>query len=222
MLENCTFQGKLLTFSTTDLIPDANIFTTIVGKNGTGKSRLLKSIVESFVEVKEPASRQQSLNYPKEKTSNFKLKFRNHPKTIIALSTSPFDKFPITRETSHIDGYEYLGLRGLNSQNLSLSFISRILGALLRSITENPEQAKTVANALNYLGYEGIIEARLVPDISPRIIENITNSLDLYDTLKTINQTRASPFLYRLADTLRGDSLNITPQKIIAALKEWQ
>lgn len=155
-----------------------NIFTVIVGKNGTGKSRLLRELIKSFI-PEDCLFRERDLLsfWLGDKINNINVHSSGLPNGIIALSTSPFDKFPIPKKVE-IDGfYEYLGLKGLSSQNLSLSFMSRIIGSLIRDINHNPEQAKIITSVLNYLGYDGYLEARLT--MNPRRALEIVNSESL-------------------------------------------
>jgi ABC-type Mn2+/Zn2+ transport system ATPase subunit len=49
MLKTCTFHNKVYRFYDSAPRSTANVFTVIVGKNGTGKSTLLKKVVESFL-----------------------------------------------------------------------------------------------------------------------------------------------------------------------------
>ena len=85
-----------------DIPSGKNIFTVLVGKNGTGKSRLLSEIAkESIVTGETGSAVYDDLDYG--------------PK-VIAVSTSPFDKFPITRKYHSLrryqDNYRYVGMRG--------------------------------------------------------------------------------------------------------------
>lgn len=79
---------------------DGNCFSVLIGKNGVGKSRLLADIAQNY---------------------NKKLSPRNSvyfdggymPSKVIAVSTSPFDKFPpIRNRGQESPGYSYVGMRG--------------------------------------------------------------------------------------------------------------
>lgn len=65
-----------------DVSNNSNIYTVIVGKNGVGKSRLLSQIAKDCI---------QNLHFSQ--TFNPLLHRETIPK-LIAVSTSPFDKFP--------------------------------------------------------------------------------------------------------------------------------
>lgn len=191
MIYGVRYQERVYDFTTKPNRTGENIFTVIVGKNGTGKSRLLRELVKSFI-PEDFLFRERDLLalWSHDKGNEFKVKSSGLPNGIIALSTSPFDKFPIPKKVE-IDGfYEYLGLRGLSSANLSLSFMSRIIGSLVRDINHNPDQAKTITSVLNYLGYDGYLEARLT--MNPRRALEIINS-DSIDRLSERSFYPGSP-----------------------------
>lgn len=139
-----------------------NTFTVIVGKNGTGKSRLLRAVVTHLIDgVVERTSllRDERMSLVRDPGSS--LIVEHDPSRIICVSTSPFDKFPILRRDHINDGYSYLGLRGLPSMNLGLAYMSRIIYTLIDAADQSLEQAQSVAEVLDYLGYEGVINVEL-------------------------------------------------------------
>lgn len=143
-----------------------NTFTVIVGKNGTGKSRLLRAVVTHLIDgvvERDSLLREERLSLVRERKSA--LEVERNPSRIICVSTSPFDKFPVLRRDRLNDGYVYLGLRGLPSMNLGLAYMSRIIFTLIGAAEESSEQAQSVADVLFYLGYEGgiNIEMQLLP-----------------------------------------------------------
>ncbi|WP_282349366.1 ATP-binding protein [Pseudomonas sp. PS01301] len=81
-----------------------NIFTVIVGKNGVGKSRLLSAIARDNERRYNPV------------LLNLKYSRLDGLSKVIAVSTSPFDKFPVNRRTSSFHdtatNYRYVGMRG--------------------------------------------------------------------------------------------------------------
>ncbi|HGV3845212.1 TPA: ATP-binding protein, partial [Escherichia coli] len=87
-----------------DVSDNANIFTVIVGKNGVGKSRLLSQIAKDCI---------QDVHFLK--TFNPLFDREITPK-LIAVSTSPFDKFPPGRRSLNHqrkeNNYRYVGMRG--------------------------------------------------------------------------------------------------------------
>ena len=186
MLTSCKYGGRLLNFvDEAGDESDANRFTVIVGKNGTGKSRLLRAIVKAFVNITESEERERSIGGIF-RLPEMEITGGTAPTRVIALSTSPFDRFPIDRGIEEREEYQYLGLRGLGSRNLSLSFMSRILSALLRAVTDNQEQARIVQTVLGYLGYDGFIEARFVTSARADSLEVLFASADSYTSILDI------------------------------------
>jgi len=135
-----------------------NTFTVIVGKNGTGKSRLLSAVVVDLI-------RQQgeSESFDRRERRDFhhrgEVEATHLPNRVICVSTSPFDRFPLPNRQSASTYYSYLGLRGLISQNLGAAYLSRVMAMLLNAIYERPAQAEALAHVLKYLSYEPLIEA---------------------------------------------------------------
>ncbi|MGI2167447.1 AAA family ATPase [Shewanella oncorhynchi] len=156
---------------------DDNHFTVIVGKNGTGKSRLLEAIISTLFEDKVPQEyfiRDYGSRFRKQLNSN--LIVDREPKKVIAVSTSPFDRFPLIRHNYSMNRYKYLGLRGLPSRNLGLAYMARIMNSLIESIINDSERASIVADVLNYLGYSDSIEARFHLAPTVRGMEDILQS----------------------------------------------
>ncbi len=151
---------------------DDNVFTIIVGKNGTGKSTLLSSIVSGLL-----------INYHERFFNNHEIGFRNFaysdiqlnhlPDAIIAVSSSPFDKFPLTKKFNDVDTYTYLGLRDLSSLNFGLSYMSKIISSLIESIYNNPAHWENLSDVLDYLGYRDHISAKFVFNLNRDSIEEI-------------------------------------------------
>lgn len=184
MLRSCEYDGRLLEFSAgVEHQGGSNRFTVIVGKNGTGKSRLLRAIVESFVSAKDMEKRERWMFRERGVRTEMRVSSESIPSCIIALSTSPFDRFPILRGIEEFEYYQYLGLRGLGSMNLSFSFISRTLGALLRAVVFDQTQATNIQAALEYLGYEGFIEARFFSVI---LRNNLNEAFESANPLKML------------------------------------
>lgn len=144
MLLSHRFQGRDLQLCPGYQKNPKNQFTAIVGKNGSGKSRLLSELIRKTLTAS------SGLRKPDGALID-----------IIALSTSPFDKFLLPDSKEFLHGYHYLGLRGLYSSNLSLSFMTRIIGGLLKALHDTPERLKTILNTLSYLDYHEKLEVRL-------------------------------------------------------------
>lgn len=179
-------------------IKSENIFTVIVGKNGTGKSRLLESIIKEL----------NMMNSNKDTLIPYKFKYLSvnyNPTNIIAVSTSPFDKFPLLRGMKkEIEDYSYLGLRDLYSQDFSRSYMSKILYSLIQSILNDSSRMYEFTNVLNYLGYSGVLD--LTFEIDPewrtlirRYIESFKKDIhqDMHELLRTVMYNQPKRKFYR-------------------------
>ena len=146
----------------------AQHITAVIGKNGTGKSHLLTSIVQTFVALEEfqTGKRTSIANLPLEFLSyrigeqNCTVERRPHrrpelkingrevdifhfplPKRVVALTISPFDKFPVPRPIRHsiapaaVSIYQYLGLR----DRFNKASIENLLFRSLNSLFEQGE-----------------------------------------------------------------------------------
>ena len=149
--------SKKYRFTSENVNLDENVFTVIVGKNGTGKSRLLGELIRYYI------NDNQSKNYYNQRELGFtessvgEIIATSSPRKVIAVSTSPFDKFPILNRFRTKDefneGYSYVGLRDLRHHNVGLAFMSRIIGSLLSVVSNNNKQFYRISEVLNYLGY---------------------------------------------------------------------
>jgi len=194
MIKRIYFNNKSFDFvKNEDVYPDDNIFTIIVGKNGTGKSTLLSSIVSELLR-----------NYNDRFYNGNELGFNSHnfigdliidkkPENIIAVSSSPFDKFPLTKKINDIESYTYLGLRDLSSMNFGLSYMSKIISSLIESIYKNPSHWENLAQVLEYLGYRDQITAKFTFNFSKisllQFINNNDTPEDFFYNIKNLNST---------------------------------
>ncbi|WP_175483529.1 AAA family ATPase [Amphritea atlantica] len=134
-----------------------NTFTVIVGKNGVGKSRLLSNMVSEFVRTDQAPQGYEYLN-------DFDSYNRNE-RRVIAVSTSPFDKFKLPpknriKESVVRTNYRYIGMRsggpyGISSISLISSATKGILERFLKN--EGYDRLKDVFHTLGFLP-----EARLI------------------------------------------------------------
>jgi len=117
-----------------------NTYTVLVGKNGLGKSRLLTNI------AKTQTRDFYDLNYYSEHESS-SLASRRQP-FVIAVSTSPFDKFPNPRNKRHStpNNYKYVGMRGegMFSASSAVSLISSASKGLLNKLLNQQNNANLI------------------------------------------------------------------------------
>ncbi|WP_102978432.1 ATP-binding protein [Chryseobacterium scophthalmum] len=141
--------NKLYEFYNLDRENSENIYTIIVGKNGSGKSRLLNEIIENFIPI--------NLIKRHGNSKTGELKVIEKPNKIIAVSTSPYDKFPLIRpqyyEPILNTFYSYIGIRDVKSFDISLGFMSKIIKELLYIRLGKEGNYKKIINVLKYLGY---------------------------------------------------------------------
>ncbi|MGV6945271.1 AAA family ATPase [Sphingobacterium kyonggiense] len=171
MIERINFRNKTFEFiKHNEYLYGENVFTIIVGKNGTGKSTLLSSIVSELMEkYNDRFYNDNELGFSRNSYNN--LVIDNKSDNVIAVSSSPFDKFPLTRKFNDIESYTYLGLRDLSSINFGLSYMSKIISSLIESIYQNPSHWNNLAEVLDYLGYRDEISTKFSFNISKSTLE---------------------------------------------------
>lgn len=134
--------------------PNKNIFTILVGKNGMGKSTLLGEIAKSS---KLP---------------------QNHGSKVIAISTSPFEKFPQENLKQRISSdkirekspsnYKYIGMSGNLNSNTSISLISSAMKGLFEQIIHNNNLNKII-EVFKMLEFMPILEFSFQPLFKTRV-----------------------------------------------------
>jgi len=161
------------------LLPDGysggpNVFTVVVGKNGVGKSRLLSNLAREHREDDRGGA-------------------------VIAISTSPFDKFPLVSRNSPsqtLDHYTYVGMRdGVYTHSSSVSLISAAARGLIRKLAEQDELVD-LSHVFSSMGLEPYVRFtfklnRIDPGLSRRIAP--------------IDDPRLSPLQEALAVPLRPE-----------------
>lgn len=174
---------------------EQNTFTIMVGRNGTGKSRLLRSVVTNLLRYEvdhDSFTREERINFNSEPDGE--LEFRWHPTRVICASTSPFDRFPLLRRDQTADSYSYLGLRGLPSANLGLSYMSRVMFSLLNAVHRSRDQAESIESVLRYLGYKGEMSAVL--QLAPtRFIDELLDASNPVAVVHEFVNRSSMPFL---------------------------
>lgn len=158
--------------------------TAVIGKNGTGKSHLLTSIVQTFVALEEfqTAKRSSVSNLPLEylsykingqhctveRRSNKSMVLKVDqlevdildfplPKRVVALTISPFDKFPVPRPVRHSVApatsslYQYLGLRDRFYKASIENLLFRSLNNLFEESENEPLRRINIGAVFHYL-----------------------------------------------------------------------
>jgi len=187
-----------------------------VGKNGTGKSRLLRSIVIDLLRDHEDIRQLSDISRDIRENPIGELKVSNMPSKIICASTSPFDKFPIYRRQRSQRYYNYLGLRGLATNNLGLAYLARIIYTLVDAALRSTMQAQAIADVLDYLNYEGTIKVSF-GIASPSLLDRLLSSDSPRELIKDFTQRQAS-FIPDLTASMR-QLLDLDDKKLHALLK---
>jgi len=149
----------------------SNVFTLIVGKNGTGKSRMLAKIATDFIGRTKSFSPNKF--FESELFVDGQAFYSKEPSKLIAVSTSPFDRFPLLRsdKKNQIAQYSYLGIRELMTRNFGLAYMSKIIGALIEVILQKHSQLREITRVLEYLGYADDIKIRMESRITQKFID---------------------------------------------------
>ncbi len=172
MIKEYYHRDRTLTFyDDTKSDSDKNIYTVIVGKNGSGKSTLLGSLIRDLLSGKRQKFLYKETDLGFFESNKGKVNVTKKPSQIIAVSTSPFDKFPLVRRLDSVKGYTYLGLRDLHSSNFGLAYLSKIISSLIESVLNTPSQAEDISKVLNYLGYHDTIRMRFNFQYTQRMLE---------------------------------------------------
>ena len=181
--------------------PYSNIVTVIIGKNGTGKSRLMKSVIEELIRLAKtrPGKLMLSSDVRGINRSGISKKLERlyDPEKIIAVSTSPFDKFPLAAHGK----YTYLGLRNLESTDLGMAYMTNIFTSLLKSLAKDSDRAEKISRVLEYLGYSSNLTARYNILLSHR---KVTNSLLASDPVATFSKYYLSEYWISRNDELKN------------------
>lgn len=158
--------------------------TAVIGKNGTGKSHLLTSIVQTFIALEELqlGKRTTISNLPLDylayridgRVCAVERRPRNNltlivdgefvsiadlplPRRVVALTISPFDKFPVPRSISHSIApvqqsiYHYLGLRDRFNKASIETLLFRSLNNLFEESKDEPLRRTNISAVFEYL-----------------------------------------------------------------------
>ncbi|KAB1158561.1 ATP-binding protein [Tenacibaculum aiptasiae] len=180
MIEKYYFKGKTYQLINQQVIePNENVFSILVGKNGTGKSSFLEALTNEFYHQYENMRNDRLFDFNRKSIKSF------FPREVIAVSTSPFDKFPLSKLHQNINGYTYLGLRDLPSANFGIAYLSKIIASLINSILNEPKQAIEISKVLDYLGYNDTIEIRFHSNTLHKMLDEILTTENLEEIFET-------------------------------------
>ncbi|WP_262378194.1 ATP-binding protein [Pseudomonas sp. WS 5532] len=175
-------------FKPTQLNKEDNIFSVVVGKNGVGKSRLLADIAKSNV-VEYPYMVDYESNkimYPDRDDLD------GDPK-VIAVSTSPFDKFPSARKKFNQDvlsNYRYVGMRGegMYQPSSAVALIGSAAKGLIDKLLRNESNHNLLA-VFDSLNFRPVVDflfkpgylrpAKVYEDYNPNRVSDSSLAIDL-------------------------------------------
>ncbi|MEW3721718.1 AAA family ATPase [Pseudomonas aeruginosa] len=198
-LTEILFEDRPVPLTKTISNANENTFSILIGKNGVGKSRLLTEIINHYSKI-----------YSEEKNS-FRQLYSKTPSTIISVSTSPFDKFPlpITMKHRQVRNYHYVGMRGQPVYaNNAMALISSAAMRLLTKYRQNSRHE-------NF--YEVFSLLGLSPSLSFVFKINIKKSLEI----KIRNTTQDHLFELDYEDTgviwfdMLGEPDDITMEELL-------
>jgi ABC-type cobalamin/Fe3+-siderophores transport system ATPase subunit len=183
MIISYQYAGKKYRFISKDKKNDSdNIYTVIVGKNGSGKSRLLSSIVSTLLgRTKYDMRLGNEIDF--RETARAKLDTTSLPSKIITVSTSPFDRFPLNKKSGYNGDYIYLGLRDLAGTNFSISYMSKITASLISVVAYDSRHMDNLSHVLAYLGYNDRITIKLEQRLSTEMTSGLSNFEDPIEAL---------------------------------------
>ncbi|MUK67335.1 AAA family ATPase [Aliivibrio fischeri] len=159
--------------------PNQNTFSIVIGKNGTGKSRLLAKVATIFLSVKKYHQNHSKVKHHKADELTFisqdrqvtvksaigkggKIFERNRRtkdnmcKKLIAASISPFDKFPLPKNNKkkifNQNFYSYIGFKTDKSSLSEKNLLTRFASSIVSS-----KSNVAVRRTLRLLGYKSDI-----------------------------------------------------------------
>ena len=188
--------------------------TAIIGKNGTGKSHLLGAIVRTFIALEEIQlkGRSRNKNLPLEYVEYLcdgrrciveqrhqreiivqidgvisSISSLPLPRRVVALTISPFDKFPVPRTLSHsvapIEStmYQYLGLRDRFGKASIESLLYRSLNSLFDKSGNEALRRSNIGAVFNFLKLRPTISIIYELRDTSRLRDAVSRRLHLQD-----------------------------------------
>lgn len=199
-----------------------NSFTIIIGKNGIGKSRLLADMAKTLT-----LTNREHIFFSPRITSAYETGGGCMIKgNIIAVSTSPFDKFPIIRRRSLEESrsnYRYIGMRGEGpyGASSSIALISSAAVSLLEKLHKGRSN-ENLQQIFNTLGFQPkadlIIKPSYIGKVSVEHSSKIDEDSSIRIDLSTFERDYGIIIEERYRDILRTLSL-AKRQKILYAIK---
>ena len=219
--------------------------SVVIGKNGVGKSRLLAGIADIFETLGRGRKRDDELGVSRlayasddrlceiETDSIFRLRGKVDgrrceltelplPTKVIALTTTPFDKFRISRSLlgfprqQHPDlpeRYTYLGLRDRFGRASPTAVIFRAIEGLFNASRAEASRRLRIAEVFGFLGYKPHIQVRY--EFNTPSMERLKRIV-AGDLLKRVEAPGTNSGLWRLEKMLEQDPSLLSQVRSIA------
>lgn len=188
-----------ITLSKSSRVDDENYYSVIIGNNGTGKSRLLSKIIDSYREIGEGKKRSffsfdvnytfGEKNITLNRVKGERLYFEEVgcvPEKIIAITNSITDKFPTDNfyrsqrldndEPSKKQYYVYLGNRNAANLTSSSALIGKVIDLMLEHMDDN-EILHDYATIFDYLNYKPLLKLKYVVRMNEDYIKKYNNDV---------------------------------------------
>jgi predicted ATPase len=187
--------------------------TAIIGRNGTGKSYMLSSVVQTFLLLEEIASgRVKAQKLPLRRIA-YRIngqhcivergrsgihaildgvevlpEFLPRPQRVVALTMSPFDKFPVPRSqpfsVAPVDGasaYRYLGLRDRTGRAAIENLLFRSLDSMFEAADSEPFRRANIARVFEFLKLSPFLSVMYRSRISRAVADAVHRGIDVLE-----------------------------------------
>lgn len=225
-----------------------NHFTIVIGRNGSGKSRLLSEICETFAAMdneygspefrasRNRASLGQPIQYVVDGQMITAQRRKRHtelegvdwtretrPSRVIATTITPFDKFPVPRsypgEPRTLGIYRYLGSKLRAGLMSSTGQLSRVIESLVFATDKMAPARARLSGVFAMLGYKPKLKIDYRTRFSRRELERAKQMLaDPSLRISDHDLTFYRPYSGRLQRTIREDP--DTAAEIVRAMEE--
>lgn len=219
-----------------DNISDEPWVSVIIGKNGVGKSRLLSGIASAFDVLDSGRKNRRSNDTPLSKLiyscdgNICEVEIQNKypigaklngescapnqlplPTKIIALTTTPFDKFRIpnylysSNQPEDSSRYSYLGLRDRTGRASTVAVIFRALEGLFEASRSEKKRKDRIAEIFDFLGYRPYVEVNY--DVKSFSRERLVTMAEGDFSIEAIEKSQSSSYQRGIETMLDRDPL---------------
>lgn len=198
--------------------------SVIIGANGTGKSYILRSIIDIFRQLETHMSSDKTKKKKKSDFDYFEIAFINNgenneisykdniyngannlnclPARFLASSLMINDKFPYQDNSKVKDSkYRYLGIRSSSNQAGTHTFLKKTVENIVNSASKNNTKDMKIKEIFNFLGFDTNIEIKFKARKIKTFFENDIDNIFLEDYFlnwdKRNNNRKTVPFSYK-------------------------